>query len=145
MRIYTIGFTGKTAERFFDLLAEHNVRRVIDVRLNNTGQLAAFTKLAALAFFLRRILNADYVEAPLLRPDDDLLKAYRGRGISWAEYEPRFLALMAERNVERALDPALFDVPAALLCSEPTADRCHRRLAVEYLARHWPGVTAHHL
>ena len=39
IRIFTIGFTKKTAEEFFTKLIQAGVRRVIDVRLNNASQL----------------------------------------------------------------------------------------------------------
>src|SRR5690606_18925137 len=44
MKVFTIGFTQKSAARFFGLLRQARVTRVIDVRLNNTGQLAGFSK-----------------------------------------------------------------------------------------------------
>jgi uncharacterized protein (DUF488 family) len=31
------------------------------------------------------------------------------------------------------------------LCSEASAEHCHRRLALEYLQRHWNDVVIHHL
>ena len=34
---------------------------------------------------------------------------------------------------------------ACLLCSEPTAEHCHRRLVAEYLQAHWPSVRIEHL
>jgi uncharacterized protein (DUF488 family) len=39
----------------------------------------------------------------------------------------------------------LFAVPAVLLCSEPTAEHCHRRLVVEYLQAKWGDVKCTHL
>lgn len=118
---------------------------MLDVRLHNTGQLAGFSKREDLAFFLKELCDADYVHEPRLSPSEELLSDYRQKRITWPEYEPRFLALMAERRVENLIDPALFSVPTALLCSERTADRCHRRLVLEYLAQHWGDLRAVHL
>jgi uncharacterized protein (DUF488 family) len=42
--LFTIGFTQKTAQKFFDTLVKSGVKRVIDTRLNNVSQLAGFTK-----------------------------------------------------------------------------------------------------
>lgn len=145
MEIYTIGFTRKSAEQFFGLLKEHEIRRLIDVRLNNTSQLAAFTKQDDLAFFLREIADIDYVHEPMLAPSDELLKGYRKGDYTWDEYEQIFAGLMRERQVETALDKGLFDRRAVLLCSEPTADNCHRRLVAEYLAQHWGDIAITHL
>lgn len=145
MDIHTIGFTRRTAEDFFVTLERAGVRRVVDIRLNNTSQLAAFAKKDDLAFFLRRVSDIEYVHEPLLSPTQDILDDFKKKKGDWSEYERRFNALLAERKVEKNLDRALFGVPAALLCSEYEPDRCHRRLVCEYLAKHWKNVRAIHL
>lgn len=145
MEIYTIGFTQRSAEDFFGSLRRAGIRRLIDTRLNNTSQLAAFAKRDDLAFFLRELVGADYQEEPLLAPTQELLDAYKKRRIDWAEYERSYEGLLTERDVARTLDRALFEVPAVLLCSERTPEHCHRRLAVEHLASRWGDVTAVHL
>lgn len=145
MEIYSIGFTKKTARQFFEALRNAGIRRLIDVRLNNTSQLAGFAKRDDLEFFLREICRAEYVHEPLLAPTHMMLDAYKkGRG-AWEEYEGRFLALMKEREIERNLDRALFEVPSVLLCSEETAEHCHRRLVLEYLAEKWGEIKIVHL
>jgi uncharacterized protein (DUF488 family) len=144
MDVFTTGFTRKSAGRFFGELRSVGMARLLDVRLHNSSQLAGFTKRDDLAWFVRELCQADYVHEPLLAPTEELLARYRKQGESWASYEPAFLALMAERRVEERLDRALLD-RAVLLCSEPTADRCHRRLVVEYLARHWGDLRITHL
>ena len=145
MEIYTIGCTRKTAEEFFELLRGAGIKRLVDVRLNNVSQLAGFAKRDDLRYFLRELCGADYVHLPILAPDDALLKGYRDKKVTWDEYVPRYQALMAERKVELVVERSLFDVPAVLLCSEPTAERCHRRLAADYLAVAWGGATIRHL
>lgn len=54
MRLFTIGFTKKSAEHFFETLCRSGAKRVVDVRLNNVSQLAGFAKKSDLAYFLRR-------------------------------------------------------------------------------------------
>ena len=44
MTIFTIGFTKKNAEQFFELLKANEIDMVLDIRLNNKSQLAGFTK-----------------------------------------------------------------------------------------------------
>src|SRR3954468_11753818 len=144
MTVYTIGFTRKSAAAFFGLLRGAGVRRLIDVRLNNVSQLAGFTKRDDLAFFVKELCGAEYVHEPLLAPTHEMLDAYKKAKGDWAEYARRFLQLMSERRIEATLDRGLFD-GAALLCSEPTAEYCHRRLVVEYLAGKWGDVKAVHL
>jgi uncharacterized protein (DUF488 family) len=145
MEIYSIGFTQTTAEDFFGRLKSAGVARLLDVRLNNSSQLAGFAKARDLPYFLRELVGAGYDHEPLLAPTQDLLDRYKkGKG-SWEAYESDFLELMTERRVESVLREEEFEVPTALLCSEATADHCHRRLVCEYLAEHWPGVQAVHL
>ena len=145
MDIYTIGFTKTSAERFFGRLADAGVARLLDVRLNNSSQLAGFAKAQDLPYFLRELIGADYRHEPLLAPTQAILDDYKKAKRSWAGYEERFLALMSERRIETRLSPGDFEVRTALLCSEATAERCHRRLVCEYLGKHWPDVHAVHL
>lgn len=145
MEIYTIGFTQTSAEGFFGRLNAAGVKRLLDVRLNNSSQLAGWAKRADLPYFLRELCGATYVHEARLAPTQTLLDAYKKNGGDWQEYERDFFALMAEREIEN-LPPALFfDVPTVLLCSEATAEHCHRRLVLEYLARHWKPFTVTHL
>lgn len=144
MEIYTIGFTKKTAGEFFGLLRSAGIRRLVDVRLSNTSQLAGFTKRADLPFLLAEVCGADYVYEPLLAPTREIRDRYV-QTRDWTSYEQRFLALLAERQVEERVDRRLFEVPAVILCSEPTPERCHRRLVAEYLGRHWMGLNVIHL
>ena len=145
MEVYTIGFTHKSAEQFFGTLGKAGIRRLVDVRCNNTSQLAGFSKRDDLRYFLREICGIDYIHEPSLAPTAELLASYRKKELGWQEYEKRFLHLLSTRGVEGNLDRRLFDVPPALLCSEMTAERCHRRLALEYLGRHWGDLTVVHL
>ena len=146
MEIYTIGFTQKSAAEFFGTLSDAGIRRLIDVRLNNVSQLSGFAKSRDLEFFLRELVDADYIHEPLLAPDSDMLKAYRGKDIDWETYERQFLDLMATRQIESVLEwHQLLDRPTVLLCSEPGPEQCHRRLVVDHLDKHWQNLSVVHL
>ena len=143
--VATIGFTQTSAERFFERLVSAGVKKVVDVRLHNTSQLAGFAKADDLAYFLNRIGGIAYVHEPLLAPTDAMFKAYKKDKGEWATYETRFLDLMAERGIEHRLKPELLD-GACLLCSEAKPHHCHRRLVCEYLNDKWDGaLTVRHL
>jgi uncharacterized protein (DUF488 family) len=143
--VATIGFTQTSAERFFDRLLSAGVKKVVDVRLHNTSQLAGFAKADDLAYFLNRIGGIAYVHEPLLAPTDAMFKAYNKDMGEWAAYETRFLDLMAERGIEHRLKPELLD-GACLLCSEAKPHHCHRRIVCEYLNDNWDGaLTVRHL
>lgn len=144
MKLYTIGFTKTSAERFFETLKASGAKRLVDVRLNNVSQLAGFAKRDDLRYFLRAIAGMDYLAIPALAPTQEILDAYRKEGAGWPAYERRFLALMAERKIETTVNRGdLAD--AVLLCSEHTADRCHRRLVAEYLRDAWGDIDIKHL
>jgi uncharacterized protein (DUF488 family) len=145
MEIYTIGFTKKRAAQFFGTLRETGIEQLVDVRLNNVSQLAGFTKRDDLEFFLSELCDAAYRHEPLLAPTQALLDCYKKKHLPWGEYADRFLQLMADRRVEDKLDPMTFETRTVLLCSEPTAEQCHRRLVVEYLDKTWGEVRAVHL
>jgi uncharacterized protein (DUF488 family) len=145
MEIYTTGFTKKTAAQFFGSLKQAGIKRLVDVRLNNSSQLAGFTKKEDLRFFLKEICQIEYIYEPLFAPTQDMLDTYKKQKGSWAEYEQRFLSLMRERKVEEKINPHLFEIPTVLLCSEVTAEHCHRRLVLEYLREKWGNLEIIHL
>jgi uncharacterized protein (DUF488 family) len=144
MKIFTIGFTNKKAERFFEKLRQAGVKRVVDVRLNNVSQLAGFSKKDDLQYFLRAIAGIDYVHISDLAPTKALLDTYKKYKGDWAAYEKEFLELMERRHIENSLARNIID-QGCLLCSEDKPHHCHRRLVAEYLQRHWEGVTIEHL
>ncbi len=145
MEVYTIGFTQTRAAEFFGKLKQAGIRRLVDVRLNNVSQLAGFAKRDDLRYFLSEICGAEYVHEPRLAPSQEILDAYKKQKGSWEDFERRFLELMADRQIETLISPTLFDIPTVLLCSEHTADHCHRRLILEYLDSKWGDVRAIHL
>ena len=145
MEIYSIGFTQKSASEFFHLIRAHGIERLLDVRLNNTSQLAGFAKQADLAYFLREICNCAYQHEPLLAPEQAMLDAYKKQKGSWESYAEEFLTLMRSRKIESQIDKESFSQKTVLLCSEPTAEHCHRRLVLEYLQQSWKHVIIHHL
>src|SRR5215469_8638955 len=145
MEIYTIGFTKKTAAEFFASVRQAGIKRLIDIRLNNSSQLAGFTKREDLPFLLREICQARYLHEPLLAPTQEILDAYKKRNGSWSDYERRFLALMKEREIEESIDRKSLETPTVLLCSEATVEHCHRRLVSEYLQAKWGDLKITHL
>lgn len=144
MKVFTIGFTKKNAEQFFTRLRQPGLVRLVDIRLNNVSQLAGFTKKEDLRFFLREIVKIDYAHVVDLAPNQAILEEYKKNGEDWAKYEQQFLALMATRQVEVTVSKELVD-GGCFLCSESTPDRCHRRLAAEYLKAKWGNLQIEHL
>ena len=144
IQLFTIGFTKKSAEVFFTRMRDAGVRTLIDVRLNNSSQLAGFTKKDDLRYFLKSIADIEYVHLPELAPTQPLLDAYKKQKGKWEDYETGFLDLLRQRKVETALPQKVFE-GACLLCSEEKPHHCHRRLVAEYLQRHWGNLNTIHL
>jgi len=145
MEIYTIGFAKKSAEAFFGALRKAGIKRLIDIRLNNTSQLAGFTKRDDLQYFLKELCGAEYLHEPLLAPTPEMLNSYKKKKIDWQDYEQRFLELMTQRKIEEKIDLDLFNGPTVLLCSEAKPEHCHRRLVLEYLQNKWGPFRIIHL
>lgn len=137
--IFTIGFTGHSAEEFFTKLQRAGVKTLFDVRLNNVSQLAGFAKRKDLEYFLRSICQIDYVHQKSLAPTADILDDYKKSRITWDDYEMKFNALLETRRPEQELTPTELD-GGCLLCSEHEHEHCHRRLVTEYLQAKWKDV-----
>ncbi len=145
MKIFTIGFTRKSAETFFTRLQEAGVRRLVDVRLNNVSQLAGFSKKDDLKFFARAICGIEYTHLPELAPTADILDSYKKqKNADWQTYERQFLDLMRSRRIDETVPRELLDM-GCLLCSEDKPDHCHRRLVAEYLRQEWGDVEIEHI
>ncbi len=144
IKIYTIGFTKKNAEQFFGKLCSAGVKRLVDIRLNNSSQLAGFAKKDDLKYFLKKICNIEYVYVAQLAPTKEILDEYRKTKNSWPVYERRFIDLMTTRKVQETISQDVLN-NGCLLCSEDTPDQCHRRLVAEYLKSKWDNVEIIHL
>ena len=144
MKLFTIGFTKKSAEKFFTRLKDAGVKRLVDVRLNNVSQLAGFTKKDDLRFFTKAICNIDYVHLPELAPTAEILDPYKkAKKGDWDLYERQFLDLMRARHIENM--PCEILDGGCLLCSEEKPHHCHRRLVAEYLKDSWGDVEIEHI
>ncbi len=144
MKIYTIGFTKKSAKKFFEILKANDIAQIVDVRLNNTSQLAGFAKRDDLKYFLNDLCGIDYHHFTFLAPTKDIRDCYNKEG-DWDRYIDEYTRLLEKRKVLDILDRSFFETGTCLLCSESSADHCHRRLLAEYLKKHWKGVEVVHL
>lgn len=142
--LYTIGFSQKSARQFFGLLMDNGVKRLIDIRLNNKSQLAGFTKMPDLEYFLKEIADIGYIYLPEFAPTKTILTDYKSKKIKWQEYEERYIGLLNQRQPLAKLDASIFN-NSCLLCSEPAAKHCHRRLAAEYITMAVTGLKIVHL
>lgn len=144
IHLYTIGFTKKSAAYFFEKLRNTEIKRIIDIRLNNVSQLAGFAKKEDLKYFLKKICQIDYLHILELAPTQDLLDAYKKNKGDWKIYEKQFFELMEKRHIENKISKEVIN-NGCLLCSENEPDSCHRRLVAEYLQKQWGNMKIDHL
>lgn len=147
IKLFTIGFTKKSAREFFELLKKNNIDIVVDIRLNPNSQLSGFAKGRDLEYFLKEFANIGYKQNVELAPTKEILDDYRKKIIDWAEYEKRFIELMNERKINEKID-YLFPKGVnniCLLCSEASEKQCHRRLVAEYISHYKNDIKIIHL
>ena len=144
IQLFTIGFAKTSAEYFFTSLKKAGVKKLVDIRLNNTSQLAGFTKKEDLIFFLREVAGIEYLHLPEMAPTQEMLDLYKKHKGSWEVYEKEFNELIARRSIEKLLskDDAMF---GCLLCSEKKPHQCHRKLVAEYLQKYWSDLETRHI
>jgi uncharacterized protein (DUF488 family) len=141
--LYTIGFAQQKAKEFFTILKDNNIKTLIDIRQSNTNIYAGFTIRDNLQYFLKEICDIEYVENKHFAPTKELRDQYH-KDEDWYRYENGYLSLLESRNAIASIVTDQIDA-AVLLCSEPVADHCHRRLAVEYIGKHLKNVRIIHL
>ena len=133
--LYTIGFTKKSAEQFFNLLRDNDVKQLIDVRISNSSQLAGFAKGKDLEFFVKEICHIPYKHIIDFAPSKELLDQWHKQEVTWEEYVKVYTDLLKDRDVLRKYGVKPFD-GSCFLCSEDTPEQCHRRLLAEYFKKH---------
>ena len=149
MKLYTIGFTKKSAEEFFEAIKKANIRLLVDVRLNNNSQLSGFAKGRDLAYFLPRLASCKYVHGLRFTPGKELLSDYRKGIVPWDAYEVAYRELCEKRDMADYFTTLLqreqMTDDGVLLCSEHEPTHCHRRLLAEYLAEQLGDMEIHHI
>ena len=146
MKLYTIGFTQKSAREFFNKIKNNNIDLLVDIRLNNVSQLAGFAKGKDLEYFLKEICDCEYVHDDVFAPTKELLDNYRANKVSWKEYEDVFAKIMNNRKIEERFKKLYINYDnVCLRCTEPTAEKCHRRLVAEYLQKHCGNIEIFHI
>lgn len=132
-KIFTIGFTKKKAQVFFETLKKNKVSVIIDIRLNNTSQLAGFSKFPDIKYFLEEICAIGYISDAKFAPTAQILKEYKAQRISWSDYVLQFNELMDLRKINDYIK-AKYDTynNICLLCSEEKPFNCHRFLVAKH-------------
>jgi uncharacterized protein (DUF488 family) len=144
MNLFTIGFTGKSAEKFFGLLETSKATKLIDIRINRTSQLAGFAKEPDLRFFLPKLAGMEYQVWEEFAPTKELLASYRDKEIEWEEFAQKYQDLINVRGTLEKSSQTDFE-NAVLLCSEREPEKCHRTLLAELITKKFPLLSVTHL
>ena len=144
MNLFTIGFTGKSAEKFFGLLETSKATKLIDIRINRTSQLAGFAKEPDLRFFLPKLAGMEYQVWEEFAPTKELLASYRDKEIEWEEFAQKYQDLINVRGTLEESSQTDFE-NAVLLCSEREPEKCHRTLLAELITKKFPLLSVTHL
>jgi uncharacterized protein (DUF488 family) len=144
MKLFTIGTSGKNLMKFIETLQYAGIDKLVDVRLNNTSQLAGYSKKDDLEYIME-LVGIKYVHIPKLAPTQELLKGYKNKVISWDEYERLFGEIMKRRQPLQYIDFEDDNISICLLCSEEKPQFCHRRLLAEYFANNIGELEVVHL
>lgn len=132
IQFFTIGFTQKPAERFFNLLKKNGVKKLVDVRCHSNSQLAGFAKSNHLGFFCKELLGISFEVVTDFAPSEQLMKQWRDRKVTYNEYRSKYISELEANDVLARYDAKQFD-GACFLCSEASAEPCHRKILCEYL------------
>lgn len=142
--IFTIGFSKKNLRKFVKLLKESNVTHLIDIRLNNTSQLAGFAKKDDLEYIME-LVGIQYIHDPTLAPDDKLLDDYKKKRIKWNDYVEIYNNILINRNIKDRINEIIGTGTPCFLCSEEKPNQCHRKLLVDFLEENTKLVKSVHL
>lgn len=136
LKIFSIGFEKRSPDQLLGKLNSNGISRLVDVRCFPDVETAGYAKRDNLKLLLEKG-GIEYLHYPLLAPTPELLKDYFDNGVPWANYEAKYNAILAERKIEDQIQKDFFYQPSCVLCLEHSPEKCHRRLALEYLKNTW--------
>jgi len=139
--LFNIGFTQKTAEEFFEKLRVNKIECLIDIRLNPNGQLSRFAFEKDLPYFLDKLVDGcKYAHRIDFAPKKELLMQVRDKANPMSkDYKLFEVAFNKQLKTESHINDFVTKFGkysrVVLLCSEPTTEKCHRRLVSDMLLK----------
>jgi len=129
LTIWTVGHSNRTKETFLELLKEHSIEVLVDVRRFPTSKIEHFKREQ-----MERWLPQQSIEYVWLGKE---LGGYRRGG-----YDKYMRAKLFREGVTRLLETAA-QKRTCIMCMESTPKYCHRRFISSYLER--KGTIVHHI
>ena len=145
MHLYTIGYSEKTAQEFFELLKLNHIDCLVDIRIYPDHEGAMYASKRDLPYLLKELAGCDYTYMGSLAPTPKLLEDVH-KDNDHDKYARGFAKIMAEGKIPHSLDREFFEKQTCcLLCFEATAEFCHRRLVAEQMQKYLEGMEIIHL
>ena len=135
MRIWTIGHSTRTIEKFISVLEEHGIKQLADVRLLPGSKRNPQFNKETLEDSLGKV-GICYEHFPELggrrKPREDSPNT-AWRNESFRGYADYMETEGFDKGVKRLLDLSADAGPTAIMCAEAVWWRCHRSLISDYL------------
>jgi uncharacterized protein (DUF488 family) len=141
MTVFTIGYEGLDIEMFMQLLAQHGIDTIVDIRELPLSRKRGFSK-NALASALR-LEGHNYLHLRELGCPKPVRDRYRSDG-NWGHYTQGFLKhLQGQQSALEQLFELTNSSNSALLCYEADFNLCHRSLVAQALHEQYDVQVRH--
>ncbi len=133
MEIFTLGYEGLALERFLEILVEHEIEVLVDVREKPLSRKSGFSKVALTLACQGR--NIGYQHVQKLGCPNPIRDEYRESG-DWVRYTGCFLEHLEMQSEEVEAVAALGkEARICLVCFEADFNLCHRSFIAEAISR----------
>jgi len=145
LRVFTIGYEGRTIDDLLNCLVVNNVRSVVDVRRNALSMKYGFSKTALGQYLVASGL--EYLHQPAL----GIPSSMRENLVSLDSYQRLFgryrkeILPRAGKALELVVETVTRRHRVALLCFEANPLQCHRHVVAEAVVAATPGLELQHL
>lgn len=141
MKIYTMGFKGKSQEEFIKTINEEKIEFVVDIRERKRFPILGFSNEDEMKKYLKEKCNCDYLYNSILAPMCGYYEAYTERAISWEEYVTKYKETLSKRGIAgRFLIDCMEYERIMIICLGKTPCRCSRKLLAEWLKEKIWGI-----
>jgi uncharacterized protein (DUF488 family) len=138
MKVYTIGYGGRSKEQFLSLLKSNSINTVVDIRLRpDRSSMGFWSKAKTADKGIEGWLSEAGIEYKSFIELGNIFLDYP----DWQQRYEKLLNSSGDLLAKRLLD---IPGPICLLCAERRVEECHRKLVAEFLARHY-GAKVYHL
>ena len=138
MKFYTIGYGGRMPTEFLNLLIEHKVRSLADVRIRpDRASMGAYVKARTPDKGIEKLLSEGGI---LYRSFLELGNIFKEMG----DWRPSYRALFDRAGDLLVVGLEELPEPFCLMCAEKRVSECHRQVIADFLVA-TRGWTVEHI